>query len=200
MSDFELPIEHRLIPEHRADDWYLLRVRPTFEDIAAEFLSKRVRGAQVYYPKAKKQRLVTAPRVNREVQVFEGPALIGYVFARFPAEWPEWMKIETYCSAQPRFIMRVSADGETNTPIYVRQHHVDAIMLQEAKGAYDSMLVNPLDSLLIGQAIKIPSGPCMGHQGKIKCITETIVKVSVKILGKATYISLPVDDILEHLA
>jgi transcription antitermination factor NusG len=198
MTDIELP--KTLIPEHRADDWYLLRVRPTYEDIAAEFLSKRVRGAQVYYPKSKRQRLVTPPRASREVQVIEGPAIIGYVFARFPAEWPEWTRIETFCSAQPRFIMRISADGETNTTIYVRQHHVETIMLQEQKGAYDSMLVNPLDGLLVGQRVRIPSGPCMGHCGKIKCITEEIVKVSVKMLGKAVYVSLPVDDILEHLA
>lgn len=195
MSDFAL------IPEHRPDDWYLLRVRPTFEDIAAEFLSKRIRGAQVYYPKAKRQKLVlTAPRVNREITVVEGPAIIGYVFARFPEQWPDWLKIEEYCSAQPRFIMRLSSDGELNTPIYVRKHHVDAIMLQEAKGAYDSLLVNPLDDLLVGRAIRIPSGPCMGYTGKIKTVTDLVVKVSVKMLGKAVYISLPVDDVLAHLA
>lgn len=194
MNDFAL------IPEHRPDDWYLLRVRPTFEDIAAEFLGKRIMGAEVYYPKAKRQMLVKAPRVNREVQVVERPAIIGYVFARFPNEWPDWIRLESYCSAQPRFIMRVSADGETNTPIYLRNHHIEEIRQLEAKGAYDRMLANPLDGLLIGQPVRIPSGPCMGYTGRIKCITDEIVKVAVKMLGKPVYISLPADDILDHLA
>ncbi|UPT53369.1 hypothetical protein [Synechococcus phage Ssp-JY38] len=188
-----------LIPEQFESDWYLLRVRPNYEDIAKEFIEKRVRGAEVYYPMCRRKRVVGPPRAKRVVETSTNPVILGYAYARFNGDWPDMRIIEDWCPAAPRFILRMSADGKNKVPIYVRDKEVMHVKTLEASGRWDEKEVdqNFFLNQLIGKRVRISTGPFAGHNGKIRALHGDLFRIGVRLLGKTAYLSLSISEI-EH--
>jgi len=168
------------------DYWYILRVRPNYEHVAKEFLEKQVRGSEIYYPCGTVLKGVDTPRVA----VFK-----GYVYSRFHEQWPEWARLDTYCSAQPRLLLRFIHEDEESRPVFaplrIRHREVQAIMTDEAAGKWDEVEPkNPLIELLLGRQVQIPCGTCKGKSGKVISIVGDVVTISVKMLGSKAKISM----------
>lgn len=188
-----------LIPEQLDTDWYLLRVRPNYEDIAKDFLERRVAGAEVYYPTHKTLKRVGPPRTRRTVETVDRPVFQGYVYARFPVAWPDMVAIADVCSATPSFIMRMSHDGETRIPLYVRDKHVYEVRCLEERGQWDETAEEFVFSAMIGQKVAVNFGPFTGHHGKIKSIVGNTVRVGIRMLGKTAYIAMSINDAEQNL-
>lgn len=178
------------------DAWFILRVRPNYEDIAREFLEKQLRGCDVYYPCGTvRKRKVEGPRVKVPTETERRAVFQGYVYAQFREQWPEWARLDMYCSAQPRLLLRISADGENYKPIYVKNKDVNALRTAEAAGKWDEAEPkNPILDHILGQKIPIPTGTFKGKTGKVLSIDGDIVTLSVRMLGSKAKIAMNLHD------
>lgn len=187
-------------------DWYVIRTRPTFEEVTADWIENAMRG-EAWYPVAKRMpRNKDRGLITVEVSV----VFHGYVLARFENA-PNWRDLDVLRTATPRLYTVYSHDEivDQNTgrtmPVYVpfcfKDEDVTDLTLRQARGEFDQLGdgENPIIKKLIGTKIKIPSGPFYGYIGKVKSIADGIVVVSVRILGKSSHLSFTCDTLFASL-
>lgn len=106
--------------------WYIVQCNPQCESKAAGEIRRA--GFRAYVPKAVK---AVIHHRTKAMILKRSPALVGYLFMRFPAGAPNW-----YALRQCQGVKGVLyADGK---PYVIRQTDVAAIMRAQRSAAYDT--------------------------------------------------------------
>lgn len=166
-----------------AVDWYIIRVMPSREAIASNFIESNVAGSETYYPVATSERIVRGVVMHVDKAAFQ-----GYLYARF-AGTPDWGYMENCRIAGPRPMRCLDSKGEDYVPMWERSAVVQALQTRMLAGEFNQAKIeNPFEQKAIGMLVKIPHGAFIGQKGKVQAIHPKTgqVTVMVKVLGRQT--------------
>ena len=171
--------------------WYIIQCNPQNEKKAAEEIRRA--GFRAYLPKA--GRVIRHHR-TKLVSIKRSPALVGYLFMRFPDGQPNWYALRQcqgvkgvlYCDGKPYALARELVAG-----LMRAQRALDYDVKEAKRYRMDKRRGEraPLDKSLLRQRFKVgtkvrsSSGPFASIIAEVKRVTDRgTVQAVANILGK----------------
>jgi transcription antitermination factor NusG len=173
------------------DAWYIVQCNPQNEKKAAEEIRRA--GFRAYLPKA--GRVIRHHR-TKLVSIKRSPALVGYLFMRFPDGQPNWYALRQcqgvkgvlYCDGKPYQLARELVAG-----IMRAQRSLDYDIKEARRYRMDKRRGEraPLDTSIlrqrfsVGVKVRSSSGPFTSIIAEVQRVTERgTVQAIANILGK----------------
>lgn len=181
----------------RDNSWYILRTSSKQENEVANWLQRKGYGEQ-YVPMAfRKQKLPKNKRNNNSLEpLIEVPVFSGFVFFKFNVI-PDWEVLRLFCHGLLGLYMRGV------TPCLLNDDDIRTMQLNVAKGIYNhgTQMEHKAELLqaMIGEIVKVPYGTMTGVDAEVFKIKKEQVKLKVSILGRETFLKLPIDDVFPEL-
>lgn len=172
------------------DNWYIVQCNPNCEKKAVEEIRRA--GYRAYLPKA--GRVIRHHR-TKQVSIKRSPALVGYVFMRFPAGVPNWYALRQcqgvkgvlYCDGRPYQLARELVAG-----LMRAQRALDYDVKEARHYRLDKRrgVRQPLDKALVrqkfrpGTLVRAASGPFQSIIAEVQSVTSKgTVKALAHIFG-----------------
>lgn len=171
--------------------WYIVQTNPQSEKKAAEEIRRA--GFRAYLPKA--GRVIRHHR-TKLVSIKRSPALVGYLFMRFPDGQPNWYALRQcqgvkgvlYCDGRPYELARTAVAS-----LMRAQRSLDYDVKEAKRYRMDKRRGEraPLDKSLLRQRFRVgthvrsSSGPFASIIAEVKRVTDKgTVQAVANILGK----------------
>lgn len=170
-------------PIIREDRWYVVRVHPGCELVAARHLEEQAYGA-------------FAPTFTPEGKTKEGkpfarkPLFPGYIFAKFDIAFDRWQPINN-----TRGVMHLLPQSR-ETPLPIPTSFVERIRDQVEAGDFEpEQLEDILKEFVPGLPVEIVNGPFFGFPGVVSRRKGKVIEVEVALFGRPTPVRVGVEDL-----
>ena len=174
---------HKRDASGREDRWYVVRVHPGQERVAATHLEQQAYGAFVptYTPDGKTKTGKGRTRL---------PLFPGYIFAMFDIAFDRWQPINS-----TRGVMHLLPLNR-ETPLPIPTEFVERIMARVEAGDFEPEELEDILSIYTkGQEVQIVGGPLAGFPGTVAKRRGKALELLVLIFGRATPATVSVEDV-----
>ena len=189
---------------HTMGAWYIVQTNPICETKAVEEIRRA--GFRAYLPKAAQD---TRHHRTKATIIKRRPALVGYLFMRFPDDRPDWYTLRQCQGVKGVLYM----DGK---PYELAQQQIAALMRAQRSAAFDTETARTFRlakrrgerqsvfravaraKFKPGMRVKASSGPWQHIMAHVEGVTKTgSVKVLASMFGQETAMEFPNPDELE---